>query len=147
LWSEECEVINWHKTKLVHAFRGSATSGLDGGGEVIKVEEFIGVARNVESEAGDLLETATWVVEISCFDGAILVHMFGIWWWLDVGIVGREVLPCLDFSGEWFVAAEWYVGYTRADAFIIEVELEDVGDSNTANTIDDDIEFVGEFGL
>ena len=64
LWSEECEVINWHKTKLVHAFRGSATSGLDGGGEVIKVEEFIGVARNVESEAGDLLETATWVVEI-----------------------------------------------------------------------------------
>ena len=33
------------------------------------------------------------------------------------------------------------------DAFIIEVELEDVGNSNTANTIDDDIEFVGEFGL
>jgi hypothetical protein len=25
--------------------------------------------------------------------------------------------------------------------------LEDVGDSNTANTIDDDVEFVGEFGL
>jgi hypothetical protein len=45
------------------------------------------------------------------------------------------------------VAAEWYVGYTRVDAFIIEVELEDVGDSNIADTIDDDVEFVGEFGL
>ena len=45
------------------------------------------------------------------------------------------------------MAAEWYVGYTRTDAFIIEVELEDVGDSNTADTIDDDVEFVGEFGL
>jgi len=64
-----------------------------------------------------------------------------------VGVVGREVLPCFDFSGEGFVAAEWDIGYTRADAFIIEVELEDVGDSNTANTIDDDVEFVGEFGL
>ncbi len=64
LWSEECEVINRRKTKLVHAFGGSAMSGLGGGREVIKVEEFIGVARNVESEAGDLLETATWVVEI-----------------------------------------------------------------------------------
>jgi hypothetical protein len=28
LWSEECEVINRRKTKLIHAFRGSATSGL-----------------------------------------------------------------------------------------------------------------------
>ncbi len=64
-----------------------------------------------------------------------------------MGVVGREVLPCLDFSGEGFVAAEWYIGYTCADAFIIEVELEDVGDSNTADTIDDDVEFVGEFGL
>ena len=51
-------------TKLVHAFGGSAMSGLDDGGEVIKMEEFIFVARNVESEAGDLLETATWVVEV-----------------------------------------------------------------------------------
>ena len=56
-------------------------------------------------------------------------------------------MPCFDFSGEGFVTAEWYIGYTRADAFIIEVELEDVGDSNTADTIDDDVEFVGEFGL
>jgi hypothetical protein len=64
-----------------------------------------------------------------------------------VGVVGREVLPCFDFSGEGFVAAEWDIGYTRADAFIIEVELEYVGDSNTADTIDDDVEFVGEFGL
>jgi hypothetical protein len=64
-----------------------------------------------------------------------------------VGVVGREVLPCFDFSGEGFVAAEWDIGYTRADAFIIEVELEDVGNSNTADTIDDDVEFVGEFGL
>jgi len=45
------------------------------------------------------------------------------------------------------VDAEWYLGYTRTDAFIIEFELEDVGDSNTADTIDDDIKFVGEFGL
>ena len=63
-----------------------------------------------------------------------------------MGVVGREVLPCFDFSGEGFVAAEWDIGYTRADAFIIEVELEDVGDSNTADTIDDDVEFVAEFG-
>ncbi len=39
-------------------------SGLDDGGEVIKMEEFIFVARNVESEAGDLLEMVTWVVEV-----------------------------------------------------------------------------------
>ena len=64
LWSEECKVINRRKTKLVHVFGGSDTSGLNGGGDVIKMEEFIGVARNVESEAGDLLETATWVVEV-----------------------------------------------------------------------------------
>ncbi len=37
LCSEECEVINRHKTKLVHAFGGSATSGLNGDGEVIKM--------------------------------------------------------------------------------------------------------------
>jgi hypothetical protein len=64
LWSEKCEVINRRKTKLIHAFRGIATSGLNGSGEVIKVEEFIGVARNVEGEAGDLLKTPTWVIEV-----------------------------------------------------------------------------------
>ena len=64
LWIKECKVINRRKTKLVHAFGGSDMSGLNGGGDVIKMEEFIGVARNVESEAGDLLETATWVVEV-----------------------------------------------------------------------------------
>jgi len=64
LWSEECKVIDRRKTKLIHAFRGCTTSGLNGGGEVIKVEEFIGVARNVKSEAGDLLKTPTWVVEV-----------------------------------------------------------------------------------
>ena len=52
LWSEECKVINRRKTKLAHAFGVSDTSGLNGGGDVIKMEEFIGVARNVESEAG-----------------------------------------------------------------------------------------------
>ncbi len=64
LWSKECKVIDRRKTKLIHAFRGSAMSGLNGGGEVIKVEEFIGVARNVESEGGDLLKTPAWVVEV-----------------------------------------------------------------------------------
>ena len=64
LRSGECEFINWRKTKLIHAFRGSSTSGLNGSGEVIKVEEFIGVARNVESEAGDFLKAPTWVVEV-----------------------------------------------------------------------------------
>ena len=44
------------------------------------------------------------------------------------------------------MAAEWYVGYTRADAFIIEVELEDVGDSNTANTVYDDVVCVASVG-
>ena len=62
-------------------------------------------------------------------------------------VVGCEVLTCFEFSGEGFVTAEWYIGYTRADAFIIEVELEDVGDSNTSNTIDNDVEFVGKFRL
>ena len=37
LCSDECEVINRRKTKLVHAFGGSATSGLNGSGEVIKM--------------------------------------------------------------------------------------------------------------
>ena len=44
------------------------------------------------------------------------------------------------------MAAEWYVGYMRADAFIIEVELEDIGDSNTANTVYDDVVFVASVG-
>ncbi len=42
----------------------AAPSGLNGGREVIKIKEFIGVARNVESEARDLLTMATWVVEV-----------------------------------------------------------------------------------
>jgi hypothetical protein len=45
------------------------------------------------------------------------------------------------------VAAEGYIGDVRSYAIIIEVELEDVSDSNTANTIDNNVEFVGKFGL
>ena len=62
-------------------------------------------------------------------------------------VVGCEVLPCLDFSWEGFVAGEWYVGDVCTDAFIVKVELEDVGNSNTSNTIDNDVEFVGKFRL
>ncbi len=45
------------------------------------------------------------------------------------------------------MAAEGNIGDARLYAIIIEVELEDVSDSNTANTIDNNIEFVGKFGL
>ncbi len=56
-------------------------------------------------------------------------------------------MPCLDLSGEGFVAAEGYVCDACTYAIIIEVELEDVGNSNAANTIDNNIEFVGKFRL
>ncbi len=45
------------------------------------------------------------------------------------------------------MAAEGYIGDARLYAIIIEVELEDVSDSNTADTIDNNVEFVGKFGL
>ncbi len=45
------------------------------------------------------------------------------------------------------MAAEGYIGDTCLYAIIIEVELEDVSNSNTANTIDNNVEFVGKFGL
>ncbi len=56
-------------------------------------------------------------------------------------------MPCLGLSGEGFVAAERYIGDARLYAIIIEVELEEVSNSNTANTIDNNVEFVGKFGL
>ncbi len=45
------------------------------------------------------------------------------------------------------MAAEGYIGDPCLYAIIIEVELEDISDSNTADTIDNNIEFVGKFGL
>ncbi len=45
---EEGKVINRSETKLTHAGRGSMTFGLNSGGEVIKVEEFTGVAWDIE---------------------------------------------------------------------------------------------------
>ena len=63
-WMDECEIINRRKTKLTHAGGGSTTAGLNGGGEVIKVEEFMGDAWDVESETRDLLKTSTGIVEV-----------------------------------------------------------------------------------
>jgi hypothetical protein len=48
-WMEEGKIINRSETKLMHAGRGGTTVGLNGVGEVIKVEEFTGVARDIES--------------------------------------------------------------------------------------------------
>ncbi len=45
------------------------------------------------------------------------------------------------------MAAEGYIRDARLYAIMIEVELEDISDSNTANTIDNNIELVGKFGL
>ena len=45
------------------------------------------------------------------------------------------------------MAAEGYICDACTYAIIIEVELEDVSDSNTANTIDNNVEFVGIFRL
>ena len=45
------------------------------------------------------------------------------------------------------MAAEGYIGDARVYAIIIEVELEDVSNSNTADTIDNNVECVGKFGL
>ncbi len=56
-------------------------------------------------------------------------------------------MPCLGLSGEGFLAAEGYIGDARLYAIIIEVELEDISDSNTANTIDNNVEFMGKLGL
>ena len=61
---DECEIINRRQTKLTHAGGGSTMGGLNGGGEVIKVEEFMGVAWDVESETRDLLKTSTGIVEV-----------------------------------------------------------------------------------
>jgi hypothetical protein len=56
-------------------------------------------------------------------------------------------LPCLDLSGEGFVATEGYICDACTYAIIIKVELEDVSDSNTADTIDNNVEFVGKLRL
>ncbi len=56
-------------------------------------------------------------------------------------------MPCLNLSGKGFVAAKGYICDTCMYVIIIEVELEDVSNSNTANTIDDNVEFVGKFRL
>ncbi len=45
---EEGKVVNRSETKLTHAGRGSMTFGLNSGGEVIEVEEFMGVAWNIK---------------------------------------------------------------------------------------------------
>ena len=45
----EGKIINRIETKLAHAGRGSTTVGLNGSREVIKVEEFTGVAWDIES--------------------------------------------------------------------------------------------------
>ncbi len=47
-WMEEGKVINRSETKLMHAGGGSMTFGLNSGGEVIKVEEFMGVAWDIK---------------------------------------------------------------------------------------------------
>ena len=57
-------------------------------------------------------------------------------------------MPCLDLSGEGFAAAEGKVGDACSYAIIIEVELaEDISNGNTADTIDNNVEFVGKFRL
>ena len=45
---EEGKVVNRSETKLTHAGRSSMTFGLNSGGEVIKVEEFMGVAWDIK---------------------------------------------------------------------------------------------------
>ncbi len=45
---EEGKVINRSETKLTHAGRGSTMFGLNSGREVIEVEEFMGVAWDIE---------------------------------------------------------------------------------------------------
>ncbi len=45
---KEGKVVNRSETKLMHADRGSMTFGLNIGGEVIKVEEFMRVAWDIE---------------------------------------------------------------------------------------------------
>ncbi len=45
------------------------------------------------------------------------------------------------------MTAEGYIGDAGTYAIIIEVELEDVSNSNTANTIGNYVEFVGKFRL
>ncbi len=46
---EEGKIINRSETKLTHADRGGTTAGLNSVGEVIKVEEFMGVTWDIES--------------------------------------------------------------------------------------------------
>ncbi len=45
---EEGKVVNRSETKLMHAGRGSMMFGLNSGKEVIEVEEFTGVAWDIE---------------------------------------------------------------------------------------------------
>ncbi len=45
------------------------------------------------------------------------------------------------------MAAEEYIGDACLYAIIIEVELEDVSNSNTTDTIDNNVEFLGKFGV
>ncbi len=59
-----------------------------------------------------------------------------------MGVVRCEVVPSLDLSREGFMAAKGDIGDLSSYTIIIKVELEDISNSNTTNTIDDDIEFV-----
>ncbi len=45
---EEGKVVNRSEINLTHACRGSMTFGLNSGGEVIEVEEFMCVAWDIE---------------------------------------------------------------------------------------------------
>ncbi len=59
-----------------------------------------------------------------------------------MGVVRCEVVPSLDLSREGFMAAKGDIGDLGSYTIIIKVELEDISNSNTTNTIDNDVEFV-----
>ena len=59
-----------------------------------------------------------------------------------MGVVQCEVVPNLDLSREGFMAAKGDIGDSGWYTIIIKVELEDISNSNTTNTIDNDVEFV-----
>ena len=59
-----------------------------------------------------------------------------------MGVVQCEVVPSLNLSREGFMAAKGDIGDSGSYTIIIKVELEDISNSNTTNTIDNDVEFV-----
>ena len=80
------------------------------------------------------------------FGWAVLVHEKSVFGSAEAREEGCEVGPGFGVCDKGLVHVVWDVGDEGADAAIVEVHGVDVSNSNTANTVDDDVVFVASVG-